>query len=558
MAHLVAPLVVGISGAANGTAEFYTAGTAVLSTQVFSDSEGETAVTTTTLDANGAAVRYLQERCDVVVKSSQGATVRQWTEGTHAKMVRVENALFTGPNAAGQTVASGRTTLHGGLTLFQESLGDEDGYVNINGVSYLLKNILGASGAVYFNVKTGYGAVGDNVNDDTSAIQSAINAAQTVSGGIVYFPPGTYKITGSLSVTSGSITLLGAGAPTAIIRQHTSGLANGWVRLATSFVTMQGLQIDSTAAGTAGENLEITSASVANTIINCSFTAGTGACLKLGASTGNIAATFTGCKFNVTNTAGYFAGTAATTAEHVNFVGCGFSCTVVATNALVKLTRSYFSNCAFFVSTTSPNVTFFSSTGFASHVTINACSISSSNTSGTNTLFQSVSAVATGCEIAIATGGTLQLAGTSATSFAESGSILNALGTISICSNNTPAISASTVRDKRRLGTTLNGTSYTVDANNYGIHEVQHSSGASMAFANPSFMLGARGGPLTILYRNATGGPLTPTWGTNFSGVPASAVANNEAALYEFRQGVTSAGVAEWVCVTTAPVVAVT
>jgi hypothetical protein len=44
-----------------------------------------------------------------------------------------------------------------------------------------------------FNVKN-YGAVGDNVANDTAAIQAAVNAAGLVNG-TVFFPSGTYKIT---------------------------------------------------------------------------------------------------------------------------------------------------------------------------------------------------------------------------------------------------------------------------------------------------------------------------------------------------------------------------
>lgn len=47
-----------------------------------------------------------------------------------------------------------------------------------------------------YNVKTGYGAYGDNSHDDTAAIQSAIDAASAGGGGVVYFPNGTYRFTG--------------------------------------------------------------------------------------------------------------------------------------------------------------------------------------------------------------------------------------------------------------------------------------------------------------------------------------------------------------------------
>jgi|GEM_PF-3192748 len=55
-----------------------------------------------------------------------------------------------------------------------------------------------------------YGAKGDGVNDDTSAIQSAINAL--TSGGIVFFPAGNYLITSTLNINTSSITLQGSGS----------------------------------------------------------------------------------------------------------------------------------------------------------------------------------------------------------------------------------------------------------------------------------------------------------------------------------------------------------
>ena len=62
------------------------------------------------------------------------------------------------------------------------------------------------------NVKD-YGATGDGTTDDTTSIQAAINAV--TSGGVVYFPSGTYRIartTGTddrwgLKVTNSNVTL---------------------------------------------------------------------------------------------------------------------------------------------------------------------------------------------------------------------------------------------------------------------------------------------------------------------------------------------------------------
>ena len=50
------------------------------------------------------------------------------------------------------------------------------------------------------NVKD-YGAVGNGIADDTSACQAAINAAELIGGGVIYFPIGIYKITSTLNIS---------------------------------------------------------------------------------------------------------------------------------------------------------------------------------------------------------------------------------------------------------------------------------------------------------------------------------------------------------------------
>lgn len=64
----------------------------------------------------------------------------------------------------------------------------------------------------HHNVKA-YGAVGNGVADDTTPIQNALTAAGTFGVGAeayVFFPPGNYKITSTLTLAHGDIRISGA------------------------------------------------------------------------------------------------------------------------------------------------------------------------------------------------------------------------------------------------------------------------------------------------------------------------------------------------------------
>lgn len=85
----------------------------------------------------------------------------------------------------------------------------------------------GGSRTGMFNVLD-YGAVGNGKSDDTPAIQAAINAGMSSGGGVVYFPPGLYKITEGLSVEfSGTsvaqLDFQGAGKHTSRLLYFASG-----------------------------------------------------------------------------------------------------------------------------------------------------------------------------------------------------------------------------------------------------------------------------------------------------------------------------------------------
>jgi len=94
----------------------------------------------------------------------------------------------------------------------------------------------------WLNAATWFGADPAGAADSTTAIQNALNAAGT--GGVVYLPAGTYKLTAALTMTSG-VTLRGAG-PAATILYQTGTAANGITIAATTIanVTVRDLRLN--------------------------------------------------------------------------------------------------------------------------------------------------------------------------------------------------------------------------------------------------------------------------------------------------------------------------
>src|SRR5712671_279587 len=72
------------------------------------------------------------------------------------------------------------------------------------------------------DVKT-FGAKGNGQNDDTAAIQAAINSLQG-TGGTVFFPAGTYKTTSTLLVPE-KINLKGTGMRSSTVSYSGAGYA---------------------------------------------------------------------------------------------------------------------------------------------------------------------------------------------------------------------------------------------------------------------------------------------------------------------------------------------
>jgi hypothetical protein len=187
---------------------------------------------------------------------------------------------FTGSQGAGFTGSSGSAGATGfvgsrGTLGFMGSRGI-DGYFGsigtlgytgsgglpgINGIGFVGSQ--GSAGVSWtYNVKN-YGAKGNgssviaDMTAETTAIQSAINAAQT-SGGTVFFPAGVYRINSTLNIVTNDQDpaarphLLGEGAGGSVIIQTaaTNGITvTGAAAVPGTYVTIQGLTLVGNQAG---------------------------------------------------------------------------------------------------------------------------------------------------------------------------------------------------------------------------------------------------------------------------------------------------------------------
>jgi len=209
--HLITTLAAGVKGAENGRAEIYERGTTARA-QYWPDFEGAGTPLDTdlALDSHGGAVAYVAELCNVMVKTSGGAVLREFVAGVHDDSVEVTSQSFEGESYDGGSTGPGLpTTLGNVLDLWLGYNGATNWQVATpDGSSLPISAAIAGSYGLVFNVRA-FGAVGDGVADDSNAINSAIAAAAT-PGGIVYFPPGIYRTLGN-HVLDGRVSLVGAG-----------------------------------------------------------------------------------------------------------------------------------------------------------------------------------------------------------------------------------------------------------------------------------------------------------------------------------------------------------
>lgn len=210
--QLIGALASGILGASGGSATLRRRGTSTAATWYSSFEATSSSSTDVALDQNGGATVYVDEPVDVTVRDANGSTVRSFTEGCAATAVEVISPSFTGNDYVTALLAENKPTLLSSvLDRWITSAGASDFNVLIDGAEETIQNALGRSAGIFFNVKSPeFGATGDGVTSDSAAINAALAAAG--SGGTVYFPEGTYRVTSTLNASGGQNWVLAPGA----------------------------------------------------------------------------------------------------------------------------------------------------------------------------------------------------------------------------------------------------------------------------------------------------------------------------------------------------------
>lgn len=85
---------------------------------------------------------------------------------------------------------------------------------------FLQNNLVAELVATRANVKQ-FGAYGDNIHDDTVAIQRAVDYCAAKHGGVVFCPEGEYKTTDTININTSYVKVDGAGMRRSIIRPST-------------------------------------------------------------------------------------------------------------------------------------------------------------------------------------------------------------------------------------------------------------------------------------------------------------------------------------------------
>lgn len=242
---------------ASGKVRFNQPGTGTTQ-PVYSDAACTSAITQPlTLSAGGTGIVYTNAGIRMIVKdATDTTTLFDVTENVQ----RDDNVFVTSPSFFNNTESTLATildfwTLSGGG-------GTNSPWSYKQSGSASERNLKSWFAEVHISVKD-FGAVGDGVNNDTTAVQNAINAAGSAGGGIVYFPPGTYAINAALTMGSSGVSLVGAGHFTTIIKSS-GGALNAITATSCNGFRIVDLQIAHATTSTAAA-IQLASCGVAGT-----------------------------------------------------------------------------------------------------------------------------------------------------------------------------------------------------------------------------------------------------------------------------------------------------
>jgi hypothetical protein len=493
--HLVGPLCADRPSAADGYATIYRRGTTTPATTYTTfEGAGAAAPAQHTLDGYGIAVRYVNELVEVTVYDSDGVRVLgPVVAGDNATAIEVVHAHVTGIDyATGQAGLNKPSTLHREFDKRFTSFGADDWQVKVGGIARNLKDVLLTQ---FFDVKgPSYGAVGNGTADDTVPLQAVCAAVNAAGGGAILFSPGTYKISGTLSLTKPTL-LLGLGSG----RFESSGCiisqtANADIFTSTSQLCGMGLDF-TYAAGKTGNWLSVTDPDFGICqFLNCIFGTPLPAAGAAGSFGGSIQLALVDCTV-------YGATTPALAGPSIAIKGGSFGWASSATpiNWIQSAEGSQLSCAA---------------------------------TSGTHYVNSSTGRF-TGCTFSIGAAGTLYLTDPTAVSplFIEAGCYDSSSGGGVVYCGAVPI--ASTLRDTTRITSTGSATTYAPNPGKAKYFEVT-SSAASFEWSSPTpAPVGNARPELVLLYVNTSGGAITPTLGAAYGGTPIS-VANNRTGAMHF------------------------
>ena len=165
-----------------------------------------------------------------ITRAQDGTNAQAFASGARVEMrinaasVRETVTDQTGPLDTRLTTAEGDiTALEGRMTTaegdivaleaFDTALATSTGSASVGflqaGTSATLRTVQSKLRDI-INVKD-FGAVGNGTTDDTAAVQAAITYAQSINGGVIYFPPAVYA-GGMITISGTNVTLSGYGA----------------------------------------------------------------------------------------------------------------------------------------------------------------------------------------------------------------------------------------------------------------------------------------------------------------------------------------------------------